>query len=109
MRQIIQGNAQQIMDVAPLRMHTIPNRFHERQPADINISQLRALLDLNRNHGVSLSDLADHIGLTPPSTSKLIEGLGACKLVSRGAYRGDCMFQGLEPLKKAFLWLLKIL
>ena len=86
------------MDVVPLIMHTIRNRLRERQAADINVPQFRALLYLNRNHDVSLSDLADHIGLTPPSMSKLIEGL-----VSRGAYRGDCMLQGLEPMKKAFL------
>ncbi len=88
MRQIVQWNAQQIVDVVPLVMRIIRNRLRERRAADINVSQFRALLYLNRNHGASLSDLADHIGLTPPSMSKLIEGLVARKLVSRGAYRG---------------------
>ena len=88
MRQIVQCNARQIVDVVPLMMHTICNRLREWQATDINVPQFRALLYLNRNHGFSLSDLADHIGLTPPSMSKLIEGLVARKLVSRGAYRG---------------------
>ena len=87
--QIVQSNAQQIVDVVPLMMRTIRNRLRERRAADINVPQLRAMLYLNRNHGTSLSELADHIGLTPPSMSKLIEGLVARKLVSRGAYRGD--------------------
>ena len=89
MTQIVRDNAQQIVDVVPLVMRTIRNRLRERRVADINVPQFRVLLYLNRNHGTSLSDLADHIGLTPPSMSKLIDGLVVRKLVSRGAYRGD--------------------
>jgi len=89
MIQIIRDNAQQIVDVVPLVMRIIRNRLRERRAADISVPQFRALLYLNRNHGASLSDLADHIGLTPPSMSKLIDRLVVRKLVSRGACRED--------------------
>ena len=89
MTETVRSTAQQIVDVVPSVMRVIRARLHERRAADINVPQFRVLLYLNRNHGVSLSDLADHIGLTPPSMSKLIDGLVARKLVSRGACRGD--------------------
>jgi len=109
MTQMIRATAQQIVDVVPPVMRVIRARLHERRAADINVPQFRALLYLNRNHGVSLSDLADHIGLTPPSMSKLIDGLVARKLVSRGACRGDrrkislsLTSQGQDELKAAY-------
>ncbi len=36
-----------------------------------------------RNPNSSLSDLADHLGITPPSVSKLVDGLVKQELVSR--------------------------
>jgi len=48
-----------------------------------------AMFYINHRHGASLSVLTDHIGLTPPSMSKLIEGLVTRKLVSRRVCRGD--------------------
>jgi DNA-binding MarR family transcriptional regulator len=86
---MVRATAQQIVDVVPPVMRVIRARLHERRAADINVPQFRALLYLNRNHGASLSDLTDHIGLTPSSMSKLIDGLVVRKLVSRGACSGD--------------------
>jgi MarR family transcriptional regulator for hemolysin len=44
---------------------------------------------LNRHPGASLSDVADHIGLTLPSMSKLIDQLVARKVVAREADKQD--------------------
>ncbi len=116
MTQIVRDNAQQIVDVVPLVMQIIRNRLRKRRPADINVPQFRALLYLNRNHGASLSGLADHIGLTPPAMSKLIDGLVVRKLVRRGACRGNrrrislsLTSQGRDELNAAYACIQKCL
>ena len=45
--------------------------------------EFRALGFINSHAGASLSDVADHIGLTLPSMSKLMDGLVERKLVTR--------------------------
>jgi DNA-binding MarR family transcriptional regulator len=55
----------------------------------LSVPQFRTLGYLNRHAGASLSDVAEHIGLTLPSMSKLIEGLVERKLVARRVYSGD--------------------
>ena len=44
---------------------------------------------IDRNDGASLSDLANHIGLTLPSMSKLVDGLVTRKLVRRVSHSRD--------------------
>ena len=106
---IVQGTAQQVLEVVPLVMRTIRAKLRRHRTADINVPQFRALAYINRNEGASLSDLADHIGLTLPSMSKLIDGLVSRKLVNRTAHSSDrrrmCLSltaQGREELKASF-------
>lgn len=49
----------------------------------MSIPQFRALLFLNRNEDASLSQVAEHIGLTLPSMSSMIDGLVAGGLATR--------------------------
>ena len=49
----------------------------------MSVPQFRTLAYIGRNKGAALLDVAAHLGLTPPSTSKLVEGLVAAKLVTR--------------------------
>jgi DNA-binding MarR family transcriptional regulator len=53
------------------------------------VPQFRTLAYLNRHEGASLSDAAEHIGLTLPSMSSLINGLVARHLVARQTHTGD--------------------
>jgi MarR family transcriptional regulator for hemolysin len=55
----------------------------------LSIPQFRALVFLNRHAGASLSELADHLDLTLPSMSKLVDGLVSRNLVARKAGKTD--------------------
>jgi len=54
----------------------------QRQP-DFSVPQFRTLAFLNRHPGSSLSAVAEHIGLTLPTMSVLVEGLVQRDLVAR--------------------------
>ena len=75
--------AQELLEVVPLVMRAIRAEMRSHRSPDISVSQFRTLLFLSRKPGVSLSAVADHIGLTLPSMSKMIDGLVARRLVKR--------------------------
>ena len=50
---------------------------------DLSVPQFRALLFIKRHIGSSLGSVAENLGLTAPSMSKLIEGLNRRGLVER--------------------------
>ena len=75
--------AREVLDVVPLIMRTMRVEIRRNRRNDLSVPQFRTLIFLNRNPGAQLSNLADHLGLTPPSASKLIDGLVAKKLVER--------------------------
>ncbi|HTP02137.1 MAG TPA: MarR family winged helix-turn-helix transcriptional regulator [Anaerolineales bacterium] len=85
----IQSAAQQVLDTVPLVMRTVRAQLRTHRRADISVPQLRAMGYIDRNDGASLSDLANYIGLTLPSMSKLIDGLVARKLIGRAADSRD--------------------
>jgi DNA-binding MarR family transcriptional regulator len=57
--------------------------MRNRRTPDLSVPQFRVLTFLNRHPGASLSEVANHIGLTPPSMSKNINGLVARQLITR--------------------------
>lgn len=75
--------AQGILEVVPQIMRAIRTEMRRHRTADLSVPQFRTLGYIDRNTNASLSDVAEHIGLTLPSMSKLIEGLVARQLVSR--------------------------
>ena len=77
------GTASVIMDVIPLVMGRIRVEMRSRRTPGLSILQFRALIYLFRHENVSLSQLAEYIGLQLPSTSKLIDALVERKLVVR--------------------------
>jgi MarR family transcriptional regulator for hemolysin len=54
----------------------------QRAP-DITIPQFRTLTFVNRNADTSLSEVAEHMGLTLPATSKLVDDLTRKNLITR--------------------------
>jgi DNA-binding MarR family transcriptional regulator len=64
-----------LLEVAPLVMRTIRAHMRGHRAADLSVPQFRALGYVHRHPGVSLSDLANHIGLTLPAASRLVNGL----------------------------------
>jgi DNA-binding MarR family transcriptional regulator len=71
-----------VMETVPLVMRTIRAEMRRRS-ADLSVPQFRALAFARRNPGASLSELAEHLGLTLPATSALVDLLVARELIDR--------------------------
>ncbi|HLO28304.1 MAG TPA: MarR family winged helix-turn-helix transcriptional regulator [Anaerolineales bacterium] len=71
------------MDTTPNIMQSIRIEMRRGREADLSIPQFRTMGFIQRHPDSSLSDLADHLGLTLPSVSKLVDGLVKQKLISR--------------------------
>ena len=57
--------------------------------ADLSVVQFRALGFIARRPAASLGDLADHIGLSPAATSRLVDGLVTRGYVDRRSSSAD--------------------
>lgn len=75
--------AQELLEVAPLVMHVIRAEMRRQRTPDLRVPQFRTLAFLSRQAGASLSEAAEHIGLTRPAMSILVDGLVTRKLVAR--------------------------
>ena len=72
-----------ILETVPVVMRAIRTEMRSHRGPDLSVPQLRVLVFLNRHEGASLSDIAEHMGTTLPSMSKMVDGLVARDLVSR--------------------------
>lgn len=72
-----------MLDLAPLIMRTIRREARKRRGSELSIPQFRALLFLARHQDASLSAVAEHIGITLPSASKIVDGLVRHGLATR--------------------------
>jgi DNA-binding MarR family transcriptional regulator len=64
-----------ILEVVPLVMRTIRQEMRSNRGSEVNVPQFRILNFIRRSPQSSLTDVADHIGLTLPSISKMVDGL----------------------------------
>jgi DNA-binding MarR family transcriptional regulator len=67
--------AQHVLEVVPAVMRVIRQEMRRKTAAEMSVVQFRALALSDYRGGASVSELAEHIGLTMPSASKLIDGL----------------------------------
>ena len=81
--------ARQLLDTAPQVMRFIRTEMRSHRGHDLSVPQFRTLTFINRNPEVSLSHLADHLGLTLPSASKLVDGLVNQKIIARRESKED--------------------
>jgi DNA-binding MarR family transcriptional regulator len=81
--------ARELLEVAPVVMHSIREAMRYYRAGDLSVAEFRTLLFIRRKPGASLSDVAEHLGLTLPSASKKIDGLVARKLVKRQGSQND--------------------
>ncbi len=81
--------ARELLEVVPLVMRDIRSQMRSRRTPDLTVPQFRTLSFVNRNAGSSLSDVADHIGITLPSTSKLVDALLKKGLITRDEHPKD--------------------
>lgn len=75
--------ARELLDVVPVITRTIRAEMRSHRPNDLTIPLFRSLLFLERHPGVSLQELAGHLGLTSPSVCKIVDGLVTHALVTR--------------------------
>lgn len=75
--------AREILDVTPQIMQALRVEIRAQRQHDLSVPQFRTLAFLSRHPGSSLSAVAEHIGLTLPTMSVLIEGLVQRDLVHR--------------------------
>jgi len=89
MEKLLDACAHELMDTAPRIMQTIRVEMRRGRGSDISIPQFRTLAFIQRNADSSLSSLAEHLGLTLPSVSKLVDGLVKQKLIVRQESKTD--------------------
>jgi MarR family transcriptional regulator for hemolysin len=83
MTNLLDACASELMDTAPQIMQAVRVEMRRGRGSDISIPQFRTLAFIQRSLDASLSNLAEHLGLTLPSVSKLVDGLVKQKLVIR--------------------------
>jgi DNA-binding MarR family transcriptional regulator len=81
--------SQSVLDVVPTVMRFIRSQMRNYRGAGLSVPQFRTLLFVNRNEGASLGDLAEHLGLTPPSASKQVAELVNRRLLRRRIAKVD--------------------
>ena len=78
-----------VIETVLLGMRTLRAEMRRNRPVDLSVPQFRILAFLKRREGASLSDLAEHQGLSLPSISRMIDGLVQRGLVRREDSRQD--------------------
>ena|SRR5271157_1256489 len=81
--------AREVLDVVPAVMRFIRTEMRSHRALELSVPQFRSLVIIERAAGTSLAGVAAHLGLTPPSACKLIDGLAGRGLVSRRESLGD--------------------
>jgi len=81
--------AREILEVVPMVMRTIRRQLRKHGAQVLSVPQFRTLGYVNRRKGASLSEVADHIGLTLPSMSVLVDGLVERGYVTRRTHQDD--------------------
>jgi len=83
MPKLLDTCAHALMDTTPQIIQSIRVEMRRGRGSDLSIPQFRTLRFIQRHPDSSLSDLAEHLGLTLPSASKLVDGLVKQKLLTR--------------------------
>jgi DNA-binding MarR family transcriptional regulator len=74
----------ELLDIVPVIMGAIRGEMRSRRTADLTIPQFRAMLFIDRNPGCSLLAVAEHLGLTAPTVSKMVD-----KMVHNGVVKRE--------------------
>jgi len=85
----LEESARKLLEVVPLIMQDVRSEMRSRRSLDLTVPQFRTLAFVNRNEGPSLWEVASHMGLTPPSMSRLVDGLIERGLMARKDHPAD--------------------
>jgi DNA-binding MarR family transcriptional regulator len=78
-----------LLKVVPRVMRTVRTDMRNFRDHSLSVPQFRTLGFIHRNSGTSLSQTAEHIGLTLPAMSRLVEGLVNRHLLVRQRHPDD--------------------
>jgi DNA-binding MarR family transcriptional regulator len=81
--------AAEVLDTVPAVMRFIRAEMRSHRAPGLSVPQFRTLMFVRRNREASLGDVSDHLGLTPASTSTLVDGLSRRGLLHRVASLSD--------------------
>lgn len=95
--------AEAALEVIPMVMRVIRKEFRSQRDPALSLPEFRSLLFINRSPGCALNEVAEHIGLEAPATSKLVEHLVQRRLVKRQKDAGDRRRVNLSVLPKGKL------
>lgn len=78
--------ALEVMETVPLVMRFMRGEMRRHGLPFLSVSQFRALMCLSRHPGATLSFVADHLGVTLPTTSNIVDRLVRHGLVDRAEH-----------------------
>lgn len=81
--------AERLLAIVPKLMQTLRARMRAGRAAELSVPQFRTLVFFEHNPGALLFRAAEHLGLTQPSASKLVEALVLRGLLQRRACEVD--------------------
>ncbi len=79
----LEDSARKLLEVVPLIMQDIRTEMRSRRSSELTVPQFRVLVYVNSYEGSSLWEVAHHMGLTPSTTSRLVDGLIMRGLMAR--------------------------
>ncbi len=77
--------AREILATIPLVMRFLRGQMRHHRGRELTVPQFRALIFTNTMPAATLSDLAEHVGLSLPAASRLVGGLVRRGLLARRA------------------------
>lgn len=92
--------AAELMDTVPMVMRFIRTEMRKQRGAELSVPQFRTLVFIDRNPETSLVSVANHLGLTPPSVSVLVDSLVERSFVDKRPSRDDRRKINLSLLEK---------
>jgi DNA-binding MarR family transcriptional regulator len=81
--------AHEVLEVVPIVFRVIRTELRKYGAKEMSVPQFRTLAFVYRKESASLSEVADHIGLTLPTMSTLVDGLVDRGLINRREDRED--------------------
>lgn len=80
---------ERLMDVVPHVMQAFREEMRDHRTAEFSVPEFRTLSYIERHHGTSQVEIAEHIGLSKPSLSKIVTRLQQQGLIRSVAASGD--------------------
>jgi len=100
-----------VLDAVPVVMRFIRAEMRSRRARGVSVPQFRSMAFLRTNEGASLSQVAEHVGLSMPAMSRLVDGLVKRGLLARDSSESDrrkvtlrLTARGQDMIKAARKW-----